>query len=136
MKQIIPVLLGLLLLFGIGSAVSRQAFRAGWQQGYLTAKVDSLSAETDSESSAIPPAAMFGRGMGNELGRGFGHSHRGFGVFGLFLTCLALFAGLFFLKMLFWGFHHRRHPNAAHWGKRRWGWQDWSDDDDEPVQKA
>ena len=135
-RRMIPLFFGLLLLFAVGSMVSRNAFRSGWQQGYLTAKVDSLAdakAEGTDSAEAIPPApSNFGHGYGSGMGANF--NHRGFSPFGFIVMA---FVSLFVLKMIFGGRHYRHHRYAGHCGPRgKRHWNDWDHHDDEPVQKA
>ena len=74
------LIIAVVLLFSIGSMVTRNAFRSGWQQGYLTAKVDSIeSATAEDGAAAAVPFPSGPRGFGHH---GIGYGHGGFGFFG------------------------------------------------------
>lgn len=129
-RRALGLMIGLVLIFGIGGFFMQNAYRSGWQQGYLTAKVDSLEAAAGESDTAVPPVAPFKsmpHGMGYD-GWGYpGHGPRGFSLFGFLAV---LFLGLFLLKFFFgWGHRRRWH---GRYGPKGHPWVD----DDEPVQKA
>lgn len=129
-RRAFGLIIGAVLLFGIGGIMVQNAYRSGWQQGYLTAKVDSLEAAGGESDTAVPPVAPFNsrpHGMDYD-GWGYsGHGPHGFNWFGFVAV---IFLGLFLLKFLF-GWGHRRRWHGRH-GPKGHPWVD----DDEPVQKA